>query len=34
MGKYDRDAHREAEKHTNDLFMIVTTIAANESKTA
>ena len=32
--QYDRDAHREAEKHVNDLFMIVTTIAANESKTA
>ena len=28
--QYDRDAHREAEKHLNDLFMIVTTIAAND----
>ena len=35
MGKqYDRDAHKEVEKHLNDLFMIVTTIAAHESKTA
>ena len=32
--QYDRDAHREAEKHVIDLFMIVTTIAANESKKA
>ena len=31
--QYDRDAHSKAEKHVNDLFMIVTTIAANESKT-
>ena len=32
--QYDRDAHREAEKHVNDLFRIVTTIAANENKKA
>ena len=31
---YNRDAESEAKKHINDLFMIVTTIAANESKTA
>jgi len=30
----NRDAGREAEKHINDLFMIVTTISANESKKA
>lgn len=29
----NRDAEREIKKHINDLFMIVTTIAANESKT-
>ena len=29
---YDRDAENEAKKHINDLFMIVTTIAANENK--
>lgn len=28
--QYNRDAHREAEKHVNDLFMIVTTIAAHD----
>jgi hypothetical protein len=31
---YDRDAESEAKKHINDLFMIVTTIAANENKKA
>jgi len=29
--QYDRDANAAAEKHVNDLFMIVTTIAAYES---
>jgi len=29
----NRDAEREVKKHINDLFMIVTTISANESKT-
>lgn len=28
---YNRDSESEAKKHINDLFMIVTTIAANES---
>jgi hypothetical protein len=31
---YNRDAESEAKKHINDLFIIVTTIAANESKKA
>ena len=31
MSNYDRDAKRETSKHIDDLFMIVTTIAANEN---
>jgi hypothetical protein len=30
----NRDAEREAKKHLDDLFMIVTTISAHESKKA
>ena len=33
-GAYSRDSESEAKKHINDLFMIVTTIAANESTKA
>lgn len=33
-GAYNRDSESEAKKHINDLFMIVTTIAANESTKA
>jgi hypothetical protein len=33
MNDTTRMAEREAKKHINDLFMIVTTISANESKT-